>query len=88
MKIGHAAALALVGWNLLLPPLNDGKPDLSAPLSTWEQWHAFDTADLCEQNRAFKADQMRKYDNAKTKWSEMFGVYSQCISTDDPRLKP
>jgi hypothetical protein len=49
MKLHHAAALALVGWYLMLPPLRpDGprsdppkgsdrvKADLSAPLSQWE----------------------------------------------------
>jgi hypothetical protein len=48
MKRYHAVALALVGWYLMLPPIVDGKPDVSASLSTWEQWRAFDTADLCE----------------------------------------
>jgi len=89
VNLRHAAALALVGWYLVLPPISDGKPDTSAPLSSWEQWRSFDTAESCEQARDFKREQMKKYDEPKTGilWSEVFGVYSKCISTDDQRLK-
>jgi hypothetical protein len=40
MKPRHAAALALVGWYLMVPPPMDGNPqtpDLSAPLSKWQR---------------------------------------------------
>jgi hypothetical protein len=36
MKPRHAAALALVGWYLMVPPRqSDGWPDLAAPVSEW-----------------------------------------------------
>jgi hypothetical protein len=34
MKLRHAAALALVGWYIMTPPLN-GEPDPSMPISRW-----------------------------------------------------
>ena len=46
----HTAALALVGWYLIVPnPLLDGSPDTNAPLSAWTQSGLFDRAADCEQ---------------------------------------
>jgi hypothetical protein len=38
MKPRHAAALALVGWYLMVPPYNDNdlKPQTGVPLYEWE----------------------------------------------------
>ena len=48
MNLRHAAALALVGWYLMSPPIQAFKespvPELSAPLSQWTSVSAFDTA--------------------------------------------
>jgi hypothetical protein len=58
MKLHHAAALALVGWYLMVPPpaYKDGKPlvgvNLDAPLSEWTISRAFDSAAACEAQRA------------------------------------
>ena len=57
MKPRHAAALALVGWYLMTPPIAPGALDnpqqaqlirASAPLSEWGIVHSFDTADECK----------------------------------------
>jgi hypothetical protein len=55
VKPRHAAALSLVGWYLMLPPLADRAYDLSqprliegdAPLSEWIIKRAYDTAEEC-----------------------------------------
>lgn len=57
MKPRHAAALALVGWYLMLPPLRVEGPasdpntpveaDTKAPLSQWTIVLGFDTAKEC-----------------------------------------
>jgi hypothetical protein len=104
MKFRHTAALAFVGWYLMMPPLkNDqyGHPlaDQSAPLSKWQ--HAeFRTYDDCEHER-------------KKEYANWFGTkghpglvdrlkissnaldkwtsiveMEKCIPSDDPRLKP
>jgi hypothetical protein len=49
MRLRHAAALALVGWYLMVPPTTDGKIDNSAPLSQWDIRSSFDSAATCEQ---------------------------------------
>ena len=40
MKLRHAAALALVGWYLMVPPpIGKGEMiDLKAPLAKWNHW--------------------------------------------------
>jgi hypothetical protein len=59
MKLRNAA-LALVGWYLMLPPLPNHQPDTTAPLQTWEIWRSFDSATDCEQARDWKGEQMLK----------------------------
>jgi hypothetical protein len=58
MKSRHAAALALVGRYLMVPPMADqaltdlAQPRLiegAAPLSLWEIRRAYDTAEECEK---------------------------------------
>jgi hypothetical protein len=53
MNLRHAAALALVGWYLMVPqPDAPGKaPNFKAPLSRWNQMGAFDTAAACDKER-------------------------------------
>jgi hypothetical protein len=59
MKLRHTAALVLVGWYLMVPPLtpeglNDPNATLvngTAPISQWVIFRAYDSADQCEQER-------------------------------------
>jgi hypothetical protein len=51
MKPRHAAALALVGWYLIVPP-NSKVPhsvDSTAPISRWRIITDFESADSCNQ---------------------------------------
>jgi len=55
MKFRHAAALALVGWYLMVPPQNahwqEKRQPLynsNAPLSEWDIDESFDTAAECQ----------------------------------------
>jgi hypothetical protein len=46
MKLCHAAAVALVGWYLMLPPVRpDGSVNANAPLLKWKTSKTYDTAD-------------------------------------------
>jgi hypothetical protein len=73
MKPRHAAALALVVWYLMQPPL----PHLSAhpttprigagPFSGWTIVKAFPTEKECDAHRP--------------------NAWNQCVASDDPRLK-
>ena len=52
MKLRHAAALALVVWYLIVPPLviHSSVPvDLDAPLSKWGIFSSHNSAADCEQ---------------------------------------
>jgi hypothetical protein len=49
MKLGHAAAFALVGWYLMVPPVaSNGRVDASAPLWKWWKFQIDDSAQECE----------------------------------------
>jgi hypothetical protein len=94
MKLRHAAALALVGWYLMLPPDTSDKlyppPYSSIPLQKWSIIESYDTAAACEAGyRKYLADYNKypqiphDYNSDYQRWNA-----SKCISTDDPRLKP
>jgi hypothetical protein len=59
-KLRHAAALALVGWCLLTPPVVSGGgtiyADRSVPLSKWEIQSAYNTKQDCEKVKAETID--------------------------------
>ena len=83
----HAAALAFVGWYLMVPA-----PGLeNRPLSYWSHMGSYDTAKECEQGMRgwYKLNEqdgfaMKKYTAAQVKnaW-----LLAECIEADDPRLK-
>jgi hypothetical protein len=54
MSFRHAAALALVGWYLIVPPSpygsdGDTRPLSQIPLSEWRTQHVFDSAQDCDE---------------------------------------
>jgi hypothetical protein len=52
MDLRHAAALALVGWYLMMPPIgSDGKIYYNAPISQWHINSSYDKAAECEEGR-------------------------------------
>jgi hypothetical protein len=99
----HAAALALVGWYLMLPPFKPDKtPDPTKPLAQWDIFKGFDSAADCETFREspnFKTESCWFASDPKTgdfvPWNGKdinFGPRlricdGRCVSTDDPRLK-
>jgi hypothetical protein len=90
MKFRHAAALALVGWYLIMPPLRSTGSsdcyDANVPISQWQRIEAFDTAEQCKAASTKYALSHKQHglDCAlASAWLD-----AQCIATDDPRLKP
>jgi hypothetical protein len=72
MKLRHVAALPLVGWYLMLPPLPHlsvpaGRVGPELPLARWTIVGTFPTQKECDAHRS--------------------GRWQRCISSDDPRLK-
>jgi hypothetical protein len=93
MKFRHLAALALVGWYLMMPPprtVGDHfETNFSAPLSKWTKIRRFDLQSQCETTR--EAYQQKPTGNLV----DMLGAAqaqattqaAKCVATDDPRLK-
>lgn len=90
MKPRHAVALALVGWYLMVPPTKDANQiDPSVPLPKWVVLRAFDTADACNEAQdqlRYRVSRLNLRVPVASAASEA-AEFSQCIASDDPRLK-
>jgi hypothetical protein len=99
MKLHGAAAVALLGWYLMVPPMQGGYSPKRAPLSHWGLFESFDTAREC---RNFQDDALKSTkdslppDEPKGQLSNnaiakdlmrYAGMFGKCIASDDPRLK-
>ena len=103
MKPLHAAALAIIAWYLMIPPIGaDNKVDPHAPLSQWRKGVSFQTQKECDgslkdaiQNPMTPAEYQaaakatRKAKMKPLSMSEMTKrtAESLCVAADDPRLK-
>ena len=88
MKPYNAAALALVGWYLMVPPWSDLD---SYFVYQWFQVGSFDSASACEQGRRmminrFMGDIQKNPSNTEAVHGFDAFYYSQCLAGDDPRL--
>jgi hypothetical protein len=85
-----ALALVLVGWYLMVPPTKDANQiDPSVPLPRWLVLRAFDTADACNEAQdqlRYRVSRLNLRVPVASAASEA-AEFSQCIATDDPRLK-
>jgi hypothetical protein len=86
MKLRHAAALALVGWYLMVPPSTDER----APLFQWEVVASYDSASACRE-ALHKSKDPAQVESDYPSLARLFAAQgflaAQCIATDDPRLK-
>jgi hypothetical protein len=80
MNLRHAAALALVGWYLMVP----SKKDPNAPIRDWGHYGSYDTAKECGEEQEWLYQRSKL---ANSKISENQAAGSECIASDDPRLK-
>jgi hypothetical protein len=95
MNSRHAAALALVGWYLMVPPLTPGGGPhevlFHAPLSKWEVGEDIDTKAECEDSLREHINNMDRDANdcAVGTCAVMVVEYAhgRCMASDDPRLK-
>lgn len=103
MKPHYAAALALVGWYLILPPMNptsanlrrsmDGAwwTDIRAKLKDWQIVESFDEAADCEIARYKTIEDSGKHRRRLgSGYQRAFRIaesQAQCIASDDPQLK-
>jgi hypothetical protein len=87
MTLRHAAALALVGWYLMMPH-HPGDPN--EPLSKWYQSEEFDTETECngllEYNRSLYHDNKSKNPVVQEQIRRLRSA--QCVAANDPHLNP
>jgi hypothetical protein len=86
MKLLHIAALASVGWYLMIPPPTSSDRsmvDLNAPLSKWRVFSPYGNAAECAQGQVKYAALTGKRDILQHRQF----IAAQCIASDDPRLK-
>ena len=98
MKPRHVAALALVGWYLLLPPLTpNGYPslvDTAQSLTKWQNVGTFDNESDCKRGLkkfAYEASKkpadMAAMTPGQAVQSDLVRSWSaKCVASDDPRL--
>ena len=90
MNLRHAAALALVGWYLMIPPIIHDSVQSGAPLSSWHIFGSYDKATEC---RTDNVDKLNFWISNSAKGlpgrDRTLGAlqYAVCVATDDPRLK-
>ena len=93
MTLRHAAALALVGWYLIVPPERcedktrsdldtcDQVPNLEAPLSAWfRTWPSYATAQNCE--KALEMDRHTVLEGPDRAMQERERAAARCVSSD------
>jgi hypothetical protein len=87
MRLGHAAAIALVGWYLIIPPTSRDHPmgNVDAPLSQWvKRPTVYRNKDECEH----VLDREQRLTNSRNRQLLLrYRKQAQCVSTHDPRLK-
>jgi hypothetical protein len=86
MEPRHAAALVLVGWYLLAPPLYKGEVDEKAPLEEWTVLQSFGTVTECSQWLSVLLNKAARDPSTRTIVKHRL-LAASCMSTDDPRLK-
>lgn len=99
MNSRHAAALALVGWYLMMPPFikvapgpgdpsRDKVPDSDAPLTKWFWAGSFNSVDACQRSQEKElAEIQRRNSSNPSPPAELAFREARCIASDDPRLK-
>src|SRR5579862_8513884 len=97
MKPRHAAAIALVGWYLMAPPVRQSRRepayvDEHAGYRDWKILHDFKTADECEAGRVRGPSSLRGKRFFKSRgrirkigdlWSEIWGPSAEILRVTD-----
>ena len=93
MHCNRAIGVVLIGWLLIAPPLKTPafQVDTQAPLGEWKLMGKYDTADKCKARQAKVAAAAPRFklpDSAQQSAVRLRMTKYQCVTDDDPRLKP
>ncbi len=100
-QLGHVLALGLVGWYLMLPPVDSaGRAKVHAPLNQWAQESSYDSAAACQKGRREAVTDAQALDVADFNQIEdpegphaTLATFRKwisdmvCVTADDPRLQ-
>ena len=89
MRPYHAAALALLGWYLIIPS-STLPPSVAykEPLARWQIVRGFDTADPCEDFlNTFFEESREKQSLSMLEPAYRDYMFAKCVASDDPRFK-
>lgn len=91
MNPRHAAALALVGWYLMVPPTfpDNNVVNFWAPISEWrlgDVTYVFDSAAECKRQETIVEKQAHTIADPKGKALACPRCWMMCVASDDPRL--
>jgi len=85
MNPRHAAALALVGCYLMMPPVSQNHQLVeNAPLSQWDKIESYDTAAACRNELAKLTALIAG--NITYSLIQRRVLAGKCVAADDPRL--
>ncbi len=95
MRIGHRAAIALLGWALILPRYDlDGRVEDKAPLSSWKIHSSYDSRADCEQVRQQMVEIASEFIDEQERRAELDGISqasvmiaAKCVANDNSPLK-
>lgn len=92
-KLRHAAALALVGWYLMMPPVyhDTGSIGSKAPTAEWTVLTKFETEKACKKGRSDHDELIEEmsgsgYAREGKQLTELLSE-AQCIDENDRRFK-
>jgi len=99
MKLRHAAALAILGWFLMVPQILASQvptdKDLIGPFTTnnkpdftsWRRVGIFNTEAACEAARSELQTTLVYKSPVPKETIARVAAYSQCVASNDPRVK-
>ena len=86
MNLRHAAAVVLVGWSLIMPPLSQDRQlvEKNAPLARWDTIGTYDSAAACSH----ELDKLTAVLAGNISYSviQRRVLAGKCIAADDPRI--
>ena len=99
----HGAALALLGWSLIVPPVYDYQGNIvigiHRPISDWKIARAYDSAEACQREMKHLVETgapstpqvfalpLNGLGADATPIGQVLLRHANCIAPDDPRLK-
>jgi hypothetical protein len=91
MKLGHAVALTLVGWSLMVPPQYRRDDVLTfrrdAPFTKWERGWGFNSEAACKEAITSASRHSGSYETFHQALVAEQMSNGRCVKSDDPRLK-